>query len=46
MEKAIEVLVQVAKLAQSKGLFSLEDAEVVLQAIKIVTPKEQEEVEE
>lgn len=45
MEEAIKVLVQVAQLAQSKGLFSLEDAEVVLQAIKVVTPK-QDEVEE
>ena len=43
MEEAIKVLVQVANLAQSKGLFSLEDAEIVLQAIKVVTPKEEED---
>jgi len=43
MEDAIKVLVQVAKLAQSKGLFSLEDAVVVLQAIEVVTPKEKED---
>jgi len=46
MEEAIKVLVQVAQLAQSKGLLSLEDAVVVLQAIKVVTPKEEEVVEE
>jgi flagellar motor component MotA len=46
MEEAIKVLVQVAQLAQSKGLLSLEDAVVVLQAIKVVTPKEEEVLEE
>tara|TARA_R110000782_G_scaffold43450_3_gene97897 strand:+ start:462 stop:602 length:141 start_codon:yes stop_codon:yes gene_type:complete len=46
MEEAIKVLVQVAQLAQSKGLLSLEDAVVVLQAIKVVTPKEKEELED
>jgi len=46
MEEAIKVLVQVAQLAQSKGLLSLEDTVVVLQAIKVVTPKEEEVVEE
>jgi flagellar motor component MotA len=46
MEEAIKVLVQVAQLAQSKGLLSLEDAVVVLQAIKVLTPKEEEVLEE
>jgi flagellar motor component MotA len=32
-QKAVSVLVQVAKLAQSKGILSLEDANVVLQSV-------------
>jgi len=45
-EKAIEILVQVARLAQKGGLLSLEDANAVLAAIQVVTPKPEEVVEE
>ena len=40
MEKnqAITILIEVAKLAQSRGVLSLEDATVVLQAIKSLEP--------
>ena len=38
-EQAIEILVQVARLAQKGGLLSLEDANAVLAAIQQVTPK-------
>lgn len=44
-EKAIDVLVQVARLAQKGGLLSLEDANAVLVAINSVAPV-QEKVEE
>lgn len=37
-EKAIEILVQVARLAQKGGLLSLEDANAVLVAINTVMP--------
>jgi hypothetical protein len=44
-EQAIEILVQVARLAQKGGLLSLEDANAVLAAIQQVAPKaEAEEV--
>jgi flagellar motor component MotA len=43
-EQAIEILVQVARLAQKGGLLSLEDANAVLAAIQAVTPKKEEEV--
>lgn len=45
-EKAIEILVQVAKLAQKGGLLTLEDANAVLVAIQTVTPKPVEEPKE
>tara|TARA_R110000868_G_scaffold126924_1_gene334260 strand:+ start:232 stop:396 length:165 start_codon:yes stop_codon:yes gene_type:complete len=45
-EKAIEILVQVARLAQKGGLLSLEDANAVLVAINTVMPAPVEEVEE
>jgi flagellar motor component MotA len=38
-EQAIEILVQVARLAQKGGLLSLEDANAVLAAIQQVAPK-------
>jgi hypothetical protein len=38
-EKAIEVLIQVAKLAQSKGVLSLQDAVIVNQAVNTLTVK-------
>jgi len=39
---AIYVLLQVANLAQAKGILSLTDAEVVLAAVRLLTPKEEE----
>lgn len=42
--QALEVLVQVAKLAQSKGILSLEDAVVVAKAVEVFTKKEEEEL--
>jgi len=43
-EKAINVLIQGCLLAQSKGVFTLEDAVIVKEAIEHLVPK-QEEVE-
>ena len=37
-EEAIKILIQVALVAQSKGLLSLEDAVVVKQAIDLLKP--------
>lgn len=44
--QALEVLLQVAQLAQSKGILSLKDAVVVAQAVELFTKKEEEAVEE
>jgi hypothetical protein len=41
-ENAINVLLQVANLAQAKGILSLEDAEIVLAAVRLLTPKKEE----
>ena len=41
-ENAINVLLQVANLAQAKGILSLEDAEIVLVAVRLLTPKKEE----
>ena len=40
-EQAIEVLVQVANLAQKGDLLQLQDAVVVANAIEVLTPKEE-----
>ena len=40
-EQAIEVLVQVANLAQKGGLLQLQDAIVVANAIEVLTPKKE-----
>lgn len=40
-EQAIEVLVQVALLAQKGGLLQLQDAVLVAKAIEVLTPKEE-----
>lgn len=40
-KQAIEILVAVAQLAQKGGLLQLQDAAVVLQAIEVLTPKEE-----
>jgi hypothetical protein len=37
-EQAISVLIQAAKIGQSKGAYSLEDASVIVQAIKTLAP--------
>lgn len=42
-QKAIEILIQVAHLAQSKGLLSLQDAKIVLESIELLAPKQEEE---
>jgi len=44
-KNAIEVLLQVANLAQSKGILSLQDAEIVLSAVRVLTPKNEENAE-
>lgn len=44
-EQAIEVLVQVANLAQKGGLLQLQDAVVVANAIEVLTPKKEENSE-
>ena len=43
--QAIEILVQVANLAQKGGLLQLNDAVVVAKAIEVLTPKEDKEQE-
>lgn len=45
-QQAIEILVQVANLAQKGGLLGLKDAAVVLQAIELLTPKEEVKTDE
>ena len=44
-KKAIEILVQVAHLAQKGGLLQLKDAVIVSQAIEVLTPKKEENSE-
>ena len=41
-EKAIELLIQVANLAQERGILKLNEAVIVYQAIEALTPKTQE----
>ena len=38
--QAVNVLIQAVRIAQSKGAFTLEDAELVARAIKIFIPEE------
>lgn len=45
-EQAISVLLQVARVAQKNGILLLEEAEVVSQAVKLLTPKQEELAEE
>lgn len=40
-KQAIEILVQVAHLAQKGGLLQLQEAVAVAQAISVVAPKEE-----
>lgn len=44
-QQAIQILVQVANLAQKGGLLQLQDAVVVAKAIETLTPKEEENSE-
>lgn len=44
-QQAIQILVQVANLAQKGGLLQLQDAVIVAKAIEILTPKEEENSE-
>jgi len=39
-EQALSVLVQAVKIAQSKGAFTLEDAEVIAKAVKVFAKPE------
>lgn len=41
--QAIDVLIQAVRLAQAKGAFTLEDAELVSRAIKVFIPEKQVE---
>lgn len=43
--KALEILINVAIVAQSKGVLSLDDAVVVKQAIDVFIPKKEAEIE-
>jgi hypothetical protein len=43
--QAVEVLRQVAELAQSKGILSLKDSAIVLQAITVLYPEQEQEQE-
>lgn len=45
-KQAIEILIQVAHLAQKSGLLQLSEAVVVAQAIETLTPKNEEEISE
>jgi hypothetical protein len=38
-QQALQVLVDAAKIAQSKGIFTLDDAELVNKAIRAFVPK-------
>mgnify|MGYP000535922536 CR=1 FL=1 len=40
-KQAIEILIQVAHLAQKGGLLQLQDAVAVAQAISVLAPKEE-----
>ena len=44
-QQAIQILVEVANLAQKGGLLQLQDAVMVAKAIEILTPKEEENSE-
>ena len=41
--QAVNVLIQAARIAQSKGAFTLEDAELVAKAIRVFVPANQPE---
>lgn len=41
-EQAINILLQVAVLAQSKGILQLQEAAIVAQAVEVLSPKKDE----
>lgn len=41
-EQAISVLLQVAELAQSRGILKLNEANIVFQAVSVLAPKEEQ----
>ena len=41
--QAVNVLIQAARIAQSKGAFTLEDAELVAKALRVFVPTNQSE---
>ncbi len=43
--QAVNVLIQAARIAQGKGAFTLEDAEMVSKAIKVFVPPTEAEAE-
>ena len=45
-KQAINVLIQAARIGQSKGAFSLEDAALIMNAIKVFLPEESVEGED
>ena len=44
--QAVNVLIQAARIAQAKGAFTLEDAELVSKAIKVFVPPTEETAED
>jgi len=44
--QAINVLIQAARIGQSKGAYTLEDAELISKAIRIFIPKQEEGTDE
>ena len=42
-DQALSVLIQAARIAQSKGAFTLEDAKVVADAVAVFVPAKTEE---
>jgi len=40
-KQAINVLIQAARIGQSKGAYSLEDASLIMNAIKVFIPAEE-----
>jgi hypothetical protein len=45
-QQAISVLIQAVNFAQSKGVYSLEDAEILSKAVKVFVKKEEPKTEE
>ena len=39
-DQALDVLLQTARLAQSRGALTLEESEIVLAAVRLLTPNE------